>query len=77
MTDPAPRPAVSPLRDDDPPADAVVVALGPDGPLGLPDGAPSEALTRLVDSGEARSSVGAVAHTHGADGARWLLAGVG
>jgi leucyl aminopeptidase len=77
VTDPAPRPAVSPLAGDDPPADAVVLALGPDGVLGAPDAAPDDALARLVESGEARSTVGAVAHTHGPDGVRWVLTGVG
>jgi len=77
VTDPAPRPAVSPLTDEDPPADAVVLGLGPDGPLGVPDDAPAAALAALVESGEARSAVGAVAHTHAPDGVRWLLAGLG
>ncbi|MSW52527.1 MAG: hypothetical protein F2817_16775, partial [Actinobacteria bacterium] len=77
MTDAAPSPTVGPSRSDDPPADAVVVGLGPDGPLGLPAEAPSEALGRLVESGEARSAVGAVAHTHAPDGVRWILVGLG
>ena len=77
MTAPAPLPAVRPLRSDDPPADAVVVLLGADGPRGLPEDAPSAALERLVASEEARSAVGAVAHTHADDGTRWMLAGVG
>ncbi|MDO9410802.1 M17 family metallopeptidase [Patulibacter sp.] len=77
MTDPAPSPTVGPSGSDDPPADAVVVGLGPDGPLGLPPEAPAAALARLVDSGEARHAVGTVAHTHGEDGVRWILVGLG
>jgi leucyl aminopeptidase len=77
VTAPSPRPAVRPLQAGDPSPDAVVVLLGPDGPLGLPDDAPAGSLTRLVDGGEARSAVGAVAHTHAEDGVRWVLVGVG
>lgn len=77
MTDPAPRPAVRPAAGDDPPADAVVLLLGPDGVLAAPDAAPAAALAHLVESGEARDAVGAVAHTHDEDGVRWILAGVG
>jgi leucyl aminopeptidase len=77
VTDSAAPPTVRPLRAEDPAPDAVVLALTADGPAGAPEDAPTTALERLVESGEARTKRAAVAHTHGPDGARWVLAGLG
>jgi leucyl aminopeptidase len=77
VTDTAAPPTVQPLDPSSPAPDAFVVGLAADGPVGLPDGAPAAALARLVDHGEARTRLGAVAHTHDEHGVRWILVGLG
>ncbi|MDX8151401.1 M17 family metallopeptidase [Patulibacter brassicae] len=68
---------VQPLREGDPPADAVVVGLTAAGPTGAPPDAPLAVLERLREAGEARIERAAVAHAHDAEGTRWLLVGLG
>ncbi len=57
--------------------EAVVIGVTSAGLHAPPSDVPTAALTRLIDSGEARAKLGHVAHTHDADGTRWVLVGLG
>lgn len=77
MPDPAAELTVTPTAAESSAVDAVVVGVTDAGLHAPPSDAPTSALARLIDSGEARAKLGHVAHTHAADGSRWVLVGLG
>lgn len=77
MTDPAAALTVTPTTGEASTVDAVVVGVTDAGLHMPPSDAPAAALTRLIESGEARAKLGHVAHTHATDGTRWVLVGLG
>ncbi|MFA4929761.1 MAG: M17 family peptidase N-terminal domain-containing protein [Patulibacter sp.] len=76
MPDPAAALTVVPFSGVPTPVDAVIVGVTDAGMSEAPDDAPA-AAQRLFDRGEARSKLAHVAHTHDADGTRWVLVGLG
>lgn len=77
MSDPAAALTVTPSTGEATAVDAVVVGVTDAGLVAPPSDAPTAALTRLIESGEARAKLGHVAHTHAPDGTRWVLVGLG
>ncbi|MBF6619723.1 MAG: leucyl aminopeptidase family protein [Patulibacter sp.] len=81
MPDPAATLTVVPFTGgpggDDPRVDAIVVGVTAGGLHAPPRDAPTATLARMIDAGEARAKLGHVAHTHDADGTRWVLVGLG
>lgn len=77
MPDPAATLTVTPSTGEPSAVDAIVVGVTDAGLHEPPNDAPAAALTRLIASGEARAKLGHVAHTHAADGTRWVLVGLG
>lgn len=77
MPDPAAVLTVVPMTEDAAATDAVVVGVTEAGLQAPPSDAPTAALERLIESGEARPKLGHLAHTHAGDGTRWVLVGLG
>jgi leucyl aminopeptidase len=77
VPDPAAALTVVPFAGGSASVEAIVVGVTSEGVLAPPRDAPTTTLSRMIDSGEARAKLGHVAHTHDADGTRWVLVGLG